>query len=75
MSDTSKKPHQETVTCERRPGEGVIFIKVVVMPHEDAVEFDTAQARAFAQQISSAVETVESGWVAKPGDAPNASDA
>ncbi|SOU05279.1 hypothetical protein LMG19144_00314 [Xanthomonas arboricola pv. fragariae] len=48
MSNTSKKPHQETETCEPRPGEGVIFIKVVAMPHEDAVDFETVQARAFA---------------------------
>lgn len=65
MTDTSEKPYQETVSCEARQDEGVIFIKVVTMPYEAAVEFDVTQARAFAQQILSAVEIVESGWVGK----------
>jgi len=61
MTDTSKQPYQETVTCEARQDEGVIFIKVVAMPYEDAVEFDVTQDRAFAQQILSAVDIVEAG--------------
>lgn len=51
MSDTSDEPYQETVICEARQDEGIIFIKVVAMPNEDAVELDTIQARAFANQI------------------------
>jgi hypothetical protein len=59
------------VTCEARPDEGLIFIKVVAMPYEDAVEFDVAQARTFALQVLSAIETVESGWAGKAGWAPD----
>ncbi|MGY0561713.1 hypothetical protein ACW7G2_13460 [Luteimonas sp. A277] len=66
MSDTANKPYQETVTCDARPDEGLIFIKVVAMPYEDAVEFDVAQARAFAHQILAAIELVESGWIGRP---------
>ncbi len=55
--------YQETIACEPRPEEGVILIKVAAMPHEDAVEFDMAQARFFAQRILAAVEVVEAGWV------------
>jgi len=71
MTGTSEQPYQETVSCEARQDEGVVFIKVVAMPYEAAVEFDVTQARAFAQQILTAVEIVESGWVGKsdPGAA------
>ena len=65
MTTSPEQPYQETVACEARQDEGVIFIKVVAMPYEAAVEFDVAQARVFAQQILSAVETVEAGWVGK----------
>jgi len=65
MTDLSKQPYQQTINCEARQDEGVIFIKVVAMPHEDAVEFDVAQARTFAQKILSAVEIVEAGWAGK----------
>ena len=75
MTATADKPYQETVTCEARQDEGLVFIKVVAMPHEDAVEFDVAQARAFAQRILSAVDIVESGWVGKSGGTPDAGGA
>jgi hypothetical protein len=65
MTDTSQQQYHETVSCEARQDEGLIFIKVVAMPYEDAVEFDVTQARAFAQQILTAVEIVEAGWVGK----------
>ena len=65
MTDSPEQRYQETVTCEKRQDEGLIFIKVVAMPHEGAVEFDVAQARSFAQQILSAVDVVEAGWVGK----------
>lgn len=67
MTDIPEKPYEETVSCEGRPEEGVVFIKVVAMPYEDAVEFDVTQARAFAQRILAAVDLVESGWVGKSG--------
>ncbi|QRP63820.1 hypothetical protein I6J77_17280 [Rhodanobacter sp. FDAARGOS 1247] len=70
MSENSAKPYEETVSCEARQDEGVIFIKVVAMPFEGAVEFDTAQARAFAKRILAAVEVVESGWVGNSGAPP-----
>jgi len=73
MSEHSIGQYKETVSCEARQDEGVIFIKVVAMPYEDAVEFDVAQARAFAQRILAAVELVESGWVGK-SVAPPATD-
>ncbi|MDR7134094.1 hypothetical protein J2X06_001278 [Lysobacter niastensis] len=75
MIDTPEKPYQETVSCEARQDEGVIFIKVVAMPYEAAVEFDVTQARAFAQEILSAVAIVEAGWVGKSEGAPNAGGA
>lgn len=65
MTAPSTQPYQETVDCEARQDEGVIFIKVVAMPYEGAVEFDVTQARAFAQKILSAVEIVEAGWLGK----------
>jgi len=70
MSEHSAKPYQETVSCEPRQDEGIIFIKVVATPYEDAVEFDVTQARAFAQRILAAVEVVELGWVGKSGAPP-----
>ena len=75
MSDISEKPYQETVTCEARQDEGVLFIKVVAMPYEAAVEFDVTQARAFAGQILAAIEIVESGWVGKSEASPDAGGA
>lgn len=70
MSEQSAKSYQEAVSCEPRQDEGIIFIKVVAMPHEDAVEFDAAQARAFAERILAAVEVIELGWVGKSGAPP-----
>ena len=72
MTDSPEQRYQETVTCEPRQGEGLIFIKVVAMPHEGAVEFDVAQARSFAQQILSAVDVIEAGWVGKSMGPQNA---
>lgn len=67
--------YEETVMCEASAEEGLVFIKVVVMPHGDAVEFDVHQARSFAERIMTAVATVESGWVGEKGASPNAGDA
>ena len=75
MTDISEKPYQETVSCEARQDEGLIFIKVVAMPYEDAVEFDVTQARAFALQILSAVEVVEAGWVGRSDSSADSSGA
>lgn len=67
MSDAPRQPYQETIACEARRDEGVIFIKVVAMPHEDAVEFDVTQAREFASRILEAVHAVEAGWAGNSG--------
>ncbi|OOG52154.1 hypothetical protein B0E48_17390 [Rhodanobacter sp. C03] len=75
MSEYSAKPYEETVSCEARQDAGIIFIKVVAMPYEDAVEFDVTQARAFAKRILDAVEVVELGWVGKSGTPPAAGGA
>lgn len=57
------EPHYiETVSCEGSAEEGLVFIKVVGMPHENHVEFDLTQARAFAQQLQKAIDEVASGW-------------
>ncbi|MEO7916034.1 MAG: hypothetical protein ABIR16_00195 [Dokdonella sp.] len=72
MSNDSTTPYKETVSCEARLDEGVIFIKVVSMPCEGAVEFDVAQARAFAESVLAAVDVVELGWVGKSGTQPAA---
>ena len=45
MTDSPEQKYKETVSCEPRQDEGLIFIKVVAMPHEDAVEFDVALNR------------------------------
>lgn len=65
MTSSPEQKFQETVTCEARQDEGLIFIKVVAMPLEGAVDFDVAQTRSFAQKILSAVDVVEAGWIGK----------
>ena len=62
--------YTETISCEASAEEGLIFIKVVAMPHSDPIEFDVTQARALAQRILAAVEVVESGWVGKSAAPP-----
>ena len=62
MNSSSLEPYLETISCIGSKEEGLVFIKVVAMPHEGHVEFDTAQARSFANQILAAVDEVESGW-------------
>ena len=61
MADEGES-YQEIVECDAPEGEGVIFIKVVALPFQGAVEFDTKQARAFARRILSAVDVVEKQW-------------
>ena len=55
MAGTPGMLCQETVSCETQQYEGIIFIKVVAMSYEVAVEFYVTQVRAFAQQILTAV--------------------
>ena len=75
MSEHSEKSYEQTVSCEARNDEGLIFIKVVAMPFKDSVEFDATQAQAFAKCILAAVEVVESGWVGNSGAPPVAGGA
>ena len=61
MVQESEK-YQEFVECEAHVEGGVLFIKVITLPHLGAVEFDTKQARIFAAQILSAAEKIEKQW-------------
>jgi len=54
--------YEEVVMCDAPEEEGIIHIKVVALPYIDPVEFNTDEARAFAQQILSAVEKIEKKW-------------
>ena len=67
MDNSSQEQYVETISCIGSKEEGLVFIKVVAMPHESHIEFDTAQARDFANKILAAVDEVESGWVGKSG--------
>ncbi|MEA9579491.1 hypothetical protein VC218_11395 [Xanthomonas nasturtii] len=62
MVDIFEEPYRITMSCEALQDESFSFIKVVAMPSDDAVEFNVTEARAFAQQILSAVAIVEAGW-------------
>ena len=58
--------YNEFIECRASVDEGLVFIKVVAMPYQGAVEFDVTQARAFAATILEAVALVESGWAGTP---------
>ena len=62
MTELSKQPYEEIVMCEAPEEECLVFIKVISMPYQDPVEFNTAEARAFAQKILAAVEHIEANW-------------
>ncbi len=66
MDKTSQEQYEETISCHGSKDEGLVFIKVVAMPHGDHVEFNTAEARDFANQILAAVQMAESGWLGGP---------
>jgi hypothetical protein len=61
--------YEEIIMCDGNQDEGVIHIKVAALPYLDPVEFNTAEARAFAEKILRAVEHVEAGWVGGKGAA------
>jgi len=75
MSSPNDPDYRETVSCEASADEGLVFIKVVAMPHGDPVEFDVAQARSFAERIMSAVEVVEAGWAGRSAAPPKSGGA
>jgi hypothetical protein len=71
MSSSQEPTYSQTVSCEASADEGVLFIKVVAMPHGDPVEFDVTQARLLATRIMAAVATVEASWVGTKSASPN----
>ena len=66
MSQASGDTYKESIDCRASVDEELVFIKVVAMPYQDAVEFDVTEARAFAGKILEAVALVESGWAGTP---------
>jgi hypothetical protein len=73
MNSDSQAKYNEVIDCHASKHEGLVFIKVVAMPYGDPVEFNTDEARQFANRILAAVQEVESGWVGR--SEPPASDA
>jgi hypothetical protein len=70
MNNGSQERYDEIIDCHASKDEGLVFIKVVATPYGDPIEFNTEEAREFANRILAAVEEVESGWVgisAAPG--------
>jgi hypothetical protein len=66
MEKTSQEQYEESISCRGSKDEGLVFIKVVAMPYADHVEFTTAEARDFANQILAAAQLAESGWLGGP---------
>ena len=62
MSDLENQRYEETIMCEAREDEGLLFIKVVAMPYRDPGEFNTGEAKAFAQRILDGVARIEAAW-------------
>jgi hypothetical protein len=59
MPEPTSSQYEEFVDCHVSEEEGLIFIKVVVMPYQDPVEFNTSEARAFAEKILAGVKRIE----------------
>ena len=66
MNTDSQEQYEETISCYGSKDEGLVFIKVVAMPYGDHVEFNTADARNFANKILAAVQEAESCWLSGP---------
>ncbi len=54
--------YEEIIMCEAPEDEGIIHIKVIALPYNDPVEFNTEEAREFAQKILSAADEIEKKW-------------
>ena len=54
--------YEDVIMCEAPEHEDIIHIKVVALPYGDPVEFNTTEARAFAEKILVAVEKIEGNW-------------
>ena len=69
MSEQSSaaKPYQETVSCEPRQDEGIIFIKVVAMPYEVRSNLTSLRPALSQSVFFAAVEVAELGWAGKSG--------
>jgi hypothetical protein len=70
MKNGSQEHYDEIIDCHASKDEGLVFIKIVAMPYVDPVEFNTQEARDFANRILAAIQEVESGWAgisAAPG--------
>ncbi|TAK62473.1 MAG: hypothetical protein EPO18_10530 [Methylobacter sp.] len=59
MSEPNVPPYEEFIDCDVSEEEGLLFIKVIAMQYQDPVEFNTAEARAFAEKILEGVRRVE----------------
>lgn len=59
MSEPNSPQYQEFIDCDVSEEEGLLFIKVVAMPYQDPVEFNAAEARAFAEKILEGVKRIE----------------
>jgi hypothetical protein len=70
MKSGSQEHYEEIIDCHASKDEGLVFIKVVATPYGDPVEFNTEEAREFANRILAAIQEVDSGWAgisAAPG--------
>jgi hypothetical protein len=54
--------YRQIIECEVPENQGLVFIKVIALPYQDAVEFDATQAREFAARILKAAERAEAQW-------------
>jgi hypothetical protein len=59
MSEPQVPRYEEHIQCDVSEEEGLIFIKVIAMPYQDPVEFNTAEARRFAERILDGVKRIE----------------
>jgi len=59
MTEQIVVQYEELIDCQVSVDEGLIFIKVIAMPYQDPVEFNTAEARAFAEKILDGVKKIE----------------
>ncbi|GJI92553.1 hypothetical protein [Duganella hordei] len=59
MTEKNVAQYEEFIDCQVSEDEGLIFIKVIAMPYQDPVEFNTAEARAFAEKILDGVKKIE----------------
>lgn len=59
MTEKTLPEYEEFINCEVAEDEGLMFIKVIAMPYQDPVEFNTSEARAFAEKILDGVKRIE----------------